>query len=103
MCKIDKNIKMKDLERKTVLKNTIGRKLPKQLLKAPKKGFTVLLYEWFADNKFQEQLNRLLKMNYNFDKTIISDIITENNRGIKDNGNILWMFFVLNKISEDAE
>jgi asparagine synthase (glutamine-hydrolysing) len=57
---IDKNIKMERMERKSILRNTIGKKmLPPSLLKASKKGFRVPLVEWFKDDSMKDRLEKL--------------------------------------------
>jgi asparagine synthase (glutamine-hydrolysing) len=39
-------IKLKGFQRKAVLRNTIAKRLPAELLVAPKRGFSMPLYEW---------------------------------------------------------
>ena len=45
MVQVDKNVKLQGWERKSILRKTIGTKLPPKLLNAPKKGFGVPLRE----------------------------------------------------------
>ena len=100
MCQVDKRIKMEGYERKSILKNTIGKKLPVEVLSSSKKGFSIPLNKWFADNKFSKYFETIINSDFNFDKDVIKKIIDDNNKGIKNNGNLIWMFFVLNKVCE---
>ncbi len=98
MAKVHKDIKMKNYERKTILRNSIGQILPKLLLNAPKKGFIVPLGEWFKDSSFTERLNGLEnKMPY-LNKKILSDITKMNKEGKNNYGNFIWMLFILDKV-----
>jgi len=99
MAHAHKDIKMKNYERKTVLCNTIGKKLPAPLLSAPKKGFGIPLREWFKGDSFTERLNDLEAMPFLNDE-IVREIIQNNKSGKKDYGNFIWMLFILNKTFE---
>jgi asparagine synthase (glutamine-hydrolysing) len=94
MVKVDKNIKMCGLERKSILKKTIGKRLPKALLRGPKKGFGIPLLDWFNSSEFKERLENLKKSNSGLNNRIINELISDNARGIKNNGNIIWMLFL---------
>jgi asparagine synthase (glutamine-hydrolysing) len=97
MVNVDKNIKMQGLERKSVLRQTIGKTLPDSLLNSPKKGFAIPLREWFKKDSFSNKLTDLANMHKAFNKDIIDSIIEKNKQGKEDNGNFLWMLFVMNK------
>jgi asparagine synthase (glutamine-hydrolysing) len=96
---IDKNIKMERLERKSILRNTVGKKmLPPSLLKASKKGFRVPLVEWFKQPEMKDRLEKLYKNDFGLNESAIKNFITDNSHGIKDNSNIIWMLIVLQEI-----
>jgi len=96
---IDKSVKMERLERKSILRNTIGKKmLPASLLKASKKGFRVPLVEWFKEPDMQERLTKLYESDFGLNKNAIKKFITDNTNGLKDNSNIIWMLIVLQEI-----
>lgn len=98
MAKVDKNIKMQGWERKSVLRNTIGKKLPDSILNAPKKGFGIPLREWFKSDLFDEQLkNNLDKISEITSKPLVSEILKQNKLGEKDNGNFIWTLMMLNE------
>jgi asparagine synthase (glutamine-hydrolysing) len=61
MAKVHKDVKMKNFERKSILRHTVGRKLPKGILKAPKKGFSVPLRYWLKNDSFKQRLQDLEK------------------------------------------
>lgn len=98
MVKVDKDLKMRGWERKTILRNTIGKKLPQSILNAPKKGFGIPLREWFKSDLFDEQLKkRLNKISEITNKQVISEIVEQNKTGAKDNGNFIWTLMMLNE------
>lgn len=93
---IHKNIKMNRYERKSILRNTIGKKLPPRLMKARKKGFVVPLREWFQDDRlamFTQE--RLGKSKLGLERDIIDRIFHAHKSGQNDYGNFLWMLLVL--------
>ncbi len=97
MVQVDKSVKMQGWERKSVLRNSIGKTLPESLLHAPKKGFGIPLREWFKDKSFNEKLENNLKLTKKvFNATAVERIIKENNSGERDNGNFLWGLMMLN-------
>lgn len=100
MVNVHKDIKMKNYERKTVLRNSIGLKLPKQLLTASKKGFSVPLLDWFKEYSFTERLNELKESIPFLDEEIITRISKTNKKENKELGNFIWMLFILNRINE---
>ncbi|MBL4715702.1 MAG: asparagine synthase (glutamine-hydrolyzing) [Bacteroidetes bacterium] len=95
MVKVSKSVKLKGLERKTVLRNTIGKQLPKSILNAPKKGFGVPLREWFKDKEFESRLSDLSKADFGLNGKVIDEIVQDNREGKRDYGNFIWMLFVL--------
>ena len=98
MVGVDKKVKMQGYERKSILKNSIAKKLPDALLNASKKGFRVPLREWFKEEGFTSELNELVKTNTFTKKEILQEIIDLNKTGKKDYGNFIWSCLVLNKI-----
>ncbi len=98
MVQVDKNIKMQGYQRKSVLLNSIGKRLPSSLLKSPKKGFRVPVREWFKDRDFQHQLTKLLNSNnWRLNKKALENIFDLNLKGKEDFGNFIWMLFVLER------
>ena len=94
MAKVHRDVKMERYQRKTVLRNTIGRRLPPPLLHAPKRGFSIPLREWFKDKAFDQKLQALYTSDFGLKKDIIKKLIQDNNSGKEDFGNLLWMLFV---------
>ena len=98
MAGVDKKVKMKGYERKSVLRNTVGRKLPQELLRASKKGFTVPVREWFKEKTYENYLNNFSALShYCASSAILKQIIDANTNREKDYGNFIWMLFVLEK------
>ncbi|HHZ64786.1 MAG TPA: asparagine synthetase B, partial [Flavobacteriales bacterium] len=100
MVGVSKTVKMEGFERKSVLRNAIGSKLPPELLKAPKKGFAVPLRHWFANDALQKELNALQKNDIGMHPGVISELIEDNRNEKFDYGNFIWMLMVLNKSIE---
>lgn len=98
MVGVDKQVKMQGYERKSILKNTLARKLPAPLLSASKKGFRVPLREWFKDDGFTTELNELVKTNSFANREVLKKVIDLNRTGQKDYGNFIWGCLVLNTI-----
>ncbi len=96
MVKVDKNVKLQGWERKSVLRTTIGKQLPIQLLKVPKRGFGVPLREWFKKdyNSSKFELENIKSV---CDSITIKQIIDDNTKGVRDNGNFLWTLILLDK------
>ena len=97
MAKVDKDVKMKNYERKSILRHTVGRKLPKGILKAPKKGFSVPLRYWLKNDSFKEKLLRLEKDINFLSGNKMETILKKNITGREDDGNFIWKLFVLSK------
>jgi len=97
MAKVDKDVKMKNYERKSILRHTVGRKLPKGILKAPKKGFSVPLRYWFKNDSFKEKLLNLEKDMHFLSANKMDTILKKNITGREDDGNFIWKLFVLSK------
>jgi asparagine synthase (glutamine-hydrolysing) len=94
MTLVDKSIKMKGFERKSVLRNTVGKTLPNEILNAPKKGFGVPLREWFKSNENLE-LAQFEKLTGLLDNNVLNEIIIQNKKGYSDNGNFIWTLIML--------
>lgn len=97
MAKVDKDIKMRNYERKSVLRHTVGRKLPEGILKAPKKGFSVPLRYWFKSESFKKKLQDLEKDMEFLAGNKMETILKRNITGREDDGNFIWKLFVLSK------
>ena len=98
MAHVDKNLKMRNFERKTILRNSLGQKLPAALLKAPKKGFDVPLREWFKDNSLLERISKMQTSMPYLNRDMIRYITAQNRDSKRDNGDFIWMLLVWNKL-----
>jgi len=97
MAQVHKDVKMKGFQRKIVLKESVGRKLPSQLLKARKKGLDVPLREWFKDSSFESAIANLTSSMPFLDRRIITELTQMNSRSEGDMGEFIWMLFILKK------
>jgi asparagine synthase (glutamine-hydrolysing) len=102
MVQVDKNVKIQGQEQKSILRNTVGKKLPVSLLKAPKKGFAVPLREWFKNKDDIPDLATLCSEDFGLDRPLIERIIDQNRSGKKDYGNFIWQLFVLKNTIQNS-
>jgi asparagine synthase (glutamine-hydrolysing) len=92
---VDKHIKLPSYNRKNVLKQTYGKKLPPSVLKAPKMSFSVPLREWFKQKQFEDRLNELKKSDFGLNRAVIAEIVRANKSSKQDYGDFIWRLFVL--------
>jgi asparagine synthase (glutamine-hydrolysing) len=97
MVQVHKNVKLKGVERKSVLRNTVAKRLPQSLLTASKRGFVVPLREWFKDERVASMFRSIAGVNSGLPKDVLNDIYADNQTGQKDYGNVIWMLFLLEK------
>lgn len=95
MMRVHMDVKMEGYQRKSVLRNTIGKRLPSDLLMAPKKGFSLPLRDWFRQGEFSNRLEDLSATDFGLNKKVVKRISDENKSGVQDYGNFIWMLFVL--------
>lgn len=96
MARVHKDVKMQGYERKSVLRRTVGRSLPRSILRAPKRGFVVPLREWFKDKRRTAALMEpSSKGPLEASEGGIDEILTRNASGRADYGNFIWMLFLL--------
>ena len=98
MSHVHKDVKMRGFERKSILRRTIGRTLPRSLLCAPKKGFVVPVREWFKNRLLTSSLPELLVQSpLAMNRELVDEIAVKHATGQVDYGNFLWMLFLLGK------
>jgi len=96
LCGVHKDLKMRRLQRKSVLRDTVGKKLPRELLHAGKRGFGVPLYAWFEQGDFAERARSLAgDDSVGFDRDVVRGLLQEDRGGDRDHGAFLWMLLVL--------
>jgi asparagine synthase (glutamine-hydrolysing) len=96
-CGVHKDVKLPGYNRKNLLKQTYGKRLPPSLVKAPKKSFNVPLREWFKQRDFEEKLKNLEKSDFGLNRAVIADIVNANKTSKQDYGDFIWRLFVLEK------
>lgn len=98
MAHVHKDVKMQGYERKSVLRRTVGRALPRSILSGSKKGFVVPLREWFKDRSLTASLpNYLAQTPLDMNRGLVDGVIAQNASGQVDYGNFIWMLFLLGK------
>jgi len=95
MTGVHKDVKLPGLERKAVLRRTVGRRLPAPLLRASKRGFVVPLRAWFRGGDFTAGLGAGVLPRHGLSGEAISRLVARHRSGEQDYGNLLWMLLVL--------
>lgn len=95
---VDKSVKTKGYINKIILRNAVANEaLPKELLDARKKGFTVPLRDWFREDSLDGKIRKMLLTQQNgvFNPAGMEKLIEQNRKGEFDLGNFIWMILVL--------
>jgi len=100
MSGVHKSIKLRGLERKSVLRHTVGRQLPTPLLKASKRGFVAPLRSWFRNSDFSAPLDGRTLSNWGMSGDAVQAVIDRHRGGEQDYGNLIWMLLVLQRTLE---
>ncbi|MBL8202147.1 MAG: asparagine synthase (glutamine-hydrolyzing) [Chromatiales bacterium] len=104
MARVHKDVKLPGLTRKSVLRETVGRRLPPPLLRASKRGFVVPLRAWFRAGDFTAPLIGATSAggggtlsDWGISPVAVRDIVNRHRGGEQDYGNLLWMLLVLQR------
>jgi asparagine synthase (glutamine-hydrolysing) len=92
---VSKHVKLPHYNRKNVLKQTYGKKLPPSLLRAPKMPFSVPLREWFKQKEFEDKLKELERNDFGINGAVILEIVNANKESRQDYGDFIWRLLVL--------
>ena len=103
MANVDKKIKVANFQTKSILRKTVGKKLPAELLKSKKMGFVAPLNNWFRDDSSINMLDDLKSFKWDLNNSFIDKIITDNKNNYADNGLFLWQLLILKKHFEKNE
>ena len=101
---VHKDVKMNGYQNKTVLRNTIAKDLPKNVLSGAKKGFNAPLRDWFKDESKNDFINKSYfsyPATKYFDSKRMESILELNKSGKSDEGNLIWRIMLLNKSFEN--
>jgi asparagine synthase (glutamine-hydrolysing) len=101
---VHKDVKMNGYQNKTVLRNTIAKDLPKNVLSGAKKGFNAPLRDWFKDESKNDFINKTYfsyPATKYFDSKRMESILALNKSGKSDEGNLIWRIMLLNKSFEN--
>jgi asparagine synthase (glutamine-hydrolysing) len=104
MVGVDKGVKMRGYERKSVLRRSLARRLPLALLRAPKRGFAVPVGEWFRDQGFARYAAELVAPGgLGLAAGPLREVLARNERGETAFGNLLWILVVLDRFCRRSE
>jgi asparagine synthase (glutamine-hydrolysing) len=100
---VHKDVKMRGIERKSILRHTVARRLPERLQQAPKKGFAVPLGAWFRD-KALEPFSAGLSApgGLAVPDQLLRDVLRRNGQGEENLGNLLWSLILLDRFYRGA-
>lgn len=94
MMGVSKDVKMPRYQRKAILRRGVAKKLPRNVRKASKKGFTVPLREWFKDDKFDGILKSIANHENGLNPAAVREVIELHRSGKQDLGNFLWILVI---------
>jgi asparagine synthase (glutamine-hydrolysing) len=94
MAGVDKLVKMKNFQTKSILRNTIAKNLPPQLLRGKKKGFAVPINEYF--NK-DIQFSKKMVSNKYLNDSFVGNIISHGKKININSGSLFWTLASLKK------
>jgi asparagine synthase (glutamine-hydrolysing) len=103
MSGVHKDVKLPGLTRKAVLRKTVGRKLPRALLAAGKRGFVTPLRSWFRQGDLADSAVKRAVATAGLSGPAVEQILAEQREGQRDYGNLLWMLMVLGAVNETAD
>jgi asparagine synthase (glutamine-hydrolysing) len=103
MSGVHKDVKLPGLTRKAVLRKTVGRKLPRALLAAGKRGFVTPLRSWFRQGDLADSAVKRAVATAGLSSPAVEQILAEQREGQRDYGNLLWMLMVLGAVNETAD
>jgi asparagine synthase (glutamine-hydrolysing) len=103
MVRTHKDVKMRGMERKSILRRTVARRLPPALLEAPKKGFAVPIGDWFKGQDFVERSGELLRPGgVDVHGDVVRRIVEQNRVGAENYGNLIWILTILDRVVRSA-
>ena len=103
MSVVHKDVKLPGLTRKAVLRKTVGRKLPRALQAAGKRGFVTPLRSWFRQGDLADSAVKRAVATAGLSSSAVEQILAEQREGKRDYGNLLWMLMVLGAVNETAD
>ena len=72
----------------------MARRLPPALLKAPKRGFAVPVWDWF-----QGEVEPVIETGgLQLDPTAREELLSRNSSGQEDYGNLIWILMVMDRV-----
>ena len=94
---VSMQVKLNGFERKTVLRNTVGRKLPPELLTASKRGFAIPIHEWLQGGSADPIERKALKAADGglLRRDAIQNILQNHKTGNRDAGQAMWSLAML--------
>lgn len=95
MLRVSKSVKMNGYSRKSVLKNTMRERLPREIMNGKKRGFSVPLRDWFKEREFDTRLEALYSSDFGLSKSAIKSLVSSHQSGNQDFGYFIWILFVL--------
>lgn len=95
MAGVSKKLKMPGLERKRLLKATVGKTLPRELLKAPKKGFVPPMRSWMNEKTVSKCVRNVHFEKYGLRRQVFYEFARLNGDGKHDFGHFLWIVLLL--------
>lgn len=95
MAGVAENVKMPGIQRKYLLRATVGKLLPKEILKAPKKGFVPPLRSWLNEDVVGRYSDAEKMHRFGLNRNSLMKFARLNAAGRYDLGHFLWIVLLL--------
>ena len=98
MVPVSAEVKLPGFERKHVLRRALGDRLPRELLRAPKRGFNVPVDEWFRGGGMGAAVDASLRtwsLGDSVSKSAVHDMLARHSEGRQERGAQLWILLQL--------
>ena len=98
MAPVSAQVKLPGYRRKHVLLRAMGRKLPPEVRRAPKRGFNVPVREWFREEASLSLLSRHFAaagLDEFLDRRALQGVLDTHRRGRDDHGALIWILLQL--------
>lgn len=92
------NWKIKFFEKKYFLKKVLENSLPRKIVHRKKQGFNAPMNYWIKDQLKDYFYDKIMNGNFiknNFNMPYVSELYNNHLRGIENNGNKLWLLYIL--------
>lgn len=93
--KVDRSLKIKDGKGKYLMRKTLSKYIPDELINRPKKGFSIPIAKWFRDDLKELALDMLGSQDFKqrgyFNQSGVDKLMDDHIKGYSDHSESLWL------------